>query len=97
MVSDTGWLEGVGDELLVCNSLREALPGGRSPAGTGRLRAIAHQQGGGLHDHAIYAVAALHGLLVDEGLLDGVRKLVRAQPFEGYDVTISDRGEWRYA
>src|ERR1700730_679487 len=47
----------------------------------GRIR-IARQQGGGLHDHAVNAVAALHGLLFDEGLLDGVRTLVRTHPFE---------------
>src|SRR5271165_7222934 len=38
------------------------------------------------HDHAIEAVAALRGLLGDEGLLHGIRMLARAKPFERHDV-----------
>src|SRR3546814_21148732 len=34
------------------------------------------------HDHAVDAVAALRGLLVDEGLLARVRLVDRAEPFE---------------
>src|SRR5260221_13081975 len=56
-----------------------------------RLRVV-RQQRGGLHDHAVDAVAALHRLLVDEGLLDGVRTLVRPQPFKGYDLAVGNRG-----
>ena len=40
------------------------------------------EQGFGGHDHAVDAVAALHGLLVDEGLLDLVHLLGVAQAFE---------------
>src|SRR5712671_7943482 len=40
---------------------------------------VALQQGRGLHDHAVDAVAALHGLLRNEGLLDRMRIRVRAQ------------------
>src|SRR6202040_905923 len=38
-----------------------------------RRFSVVRQQGGGLHDHAVDAVAALHGLLVHEGLLERVR------------------------
>jgi hypothetical protein len=38
----------------------------------------------GLHDHAVDAVAALHRLLFDERLLQRVRLLGRAEPFEGH-------------
>src|SRR6266852_8338202 len=58
---------------------------------------VVREQGSGLHDHAVDAVAALHGLLVDEGLLDRVRMLVRTEPFERHDLSIGDRGERRYA
>src|ERR1700686_3242318 len=43
---------------------------------------VLREQDGGLHDHAVDAVAALRGLLVDEGLLKGVRLFRRAQAFE---------------
>jgi len=42
----------------------------------------------GSHNHAVDAVAALHRLLVDEGLLDFVHLLSRAQAFEGSDRAI---------
>src|SRR5260370_16178064 len=35
------------------------------------------------HDHAVHAVTALRGLLFDEGRLERVRMLERAQAFEG--------------
>src|SRR5438445_8352165 len=60
-----------------------------------RLR-VALQQGGGLHDHAVDAVAALHGLLLDEGLLDWMRIRVRAQPFERHHLA-GDRRKRRDA
>src|SRR5437899_400880 len=44
------------------------------------------QEGGGLHDHAVDAVAALHGLLIDEGLLHGMRPLRRAETFQRDDL-----------
>src|SRR6266536_2003476 len=43
------------------------------------------QEGGGGHDHPVRAVAALRGLVVDEGFLDGVRLLDRAEPLERGD------------
>src|SRR5271154_1103071 len=45
-----------------------------------------------LHDHAIDAIAALHGLFVDEGLLQRMRALGRAETFEGDDLARSDGG-----
>ena len=43
------------------------------------------EQSFGGHDHAVDAVAALHGLLIDEGLLDFVHFLGGAQTFESGD------------
>src|SRR5215831_5732119 len=45
-----------------------------------RLR-LARKQGGGGHDHAVRAIAALGSLLGDEGRLDLVRILRRAEAF----------------
>jgi len=50
----------------------------------GGLGSFVEQRLGG-HDHAVDAVTALHGLLVDEGLLDLVHFLSRAQTFESSD------------
>src|SRR5579872_6242547 len=44
-----------------------------------------------LHDHAVDAIAALHGLLVDKGLLDGMRLLRRAEPLQRDDLLVGDR------
>src|SRR5688572_6305595 len=44
----------------------------------------------GAEDHAAEAEAALHGLLVDEGLLYRVRLLGRAEPLERGDVRAAD-------
>ena len=52
--------------------------------GVGGLGVFVEQRFGG-HDHAIDAVAALHGLLVDKGLLDLVHLLGGAETFEGGD------------
>ena len=49
------------------------------------------EKGDCLHDHAIDAVAALRGLLRDEGLLDGMQLLGRAQAFQGHDLFLADR------
>jgi len=55
------------------------------------------QEGRGLHDHAVDAVAALHGLLVDEGLLYGMRTLRRAETFQRDDLLRPDRRERHHA
>src|SRR5687767_6758451 len=54
------------------------------------------EQRGGLHDHAVDAVAALHRLLLDEGLLQRVRPLRGAQPFERDDL-LAGGGRDRHA
>src|SRR5215469_13768833 len=38
------------------------------------------------HDHAVEAIAALRGLLVDESLLNGIGMLASAEAFEGHDL-----------
>src|SRR5882762_4822033 len=55
------------------------------------------QERGGLHDHAVDAVAALHGLLIDEGLLHGMRPLRRAETFERDDRLRPDRRQRHHA
>jgi len=50
-----------------------------------RLRVDREQRLGG-HDHAVEAVAALRGLLVDESLLHHVRLVACAEAFERHDV-----------
>lgn len=44
------------------------------------------EEGLGRHHHASRAVAALGCLRVDEGLLDRVRSLGRAEPFQRHDI-----------
>src|SRR5437764_134238 len=53
---------------------------------------LSAKEGGCLHDHAVDAVAALHRLLVDEGLLDGMRLLGRAEAFQRRDLAGADAG-----
>src|SRR3989441_2561423 len=55
------------------------------------------QEGGGLHDHAVDAVAAVHGLLIDKGLLHGMRPLRRAETFQRDDLLCPDRREGHHA
>src|ERR1700722_10009044 len=47
----------------------------------------------GLHDHAVNAVATLHRLLIDEGLLQGMQPLRRTQPFKRRDIAL-DPADW---
>ncbi len=49
----------------------------------------------GRHDHAVDAVAALRGLLIDEGLLNLVQFLGRAQTFQRGDRLILDCADRR--
>src|SRR6202012_5523508 len=55
------------------------------------------------HDHAVETIAALRGLLGDEGILDGIGVVARAEPFERYDLAAdaafnrNDAGPRRYA
>src|SRR4029434_4356000 len=46
-----------------------------------------------LHDHAVDAVAALHGLLINEGLLQPVRMLGAAQALERRDLRVTDTAD----
>jgi hypothetical protein len=62
------------------------IPGERIlDVGLARL-AVFSKEGGRLHDHAVDAVAALHGLLLDEGALQRVQIFRRAQALEGDDL-----------
>src|SRR2546421_2485508 len=47
------------------------------------------EQRGGFHDHAVGAIAALQGLLGDEGGLQGMRARRGAEAFEGDDLGIA--------
>jgi len=51
------------------------------------------EKGGRLHDHAADAVAALRGLLLDEGFLDGMQLVACAQALQGHDLFRADRRE----
>src|SRR5689334_11497940 len=53
-----------------------------------RLRA-SHQQRLRAHDHAIEAIAALSGLLVDECDLHGIGMIARAEALKGQDIPFS--------
>jgi hypothetical protein len=46
------------------------------------------------HDHAVDAIAALGRLLINERLLDQVRVLGRAEPFERRDPGVRRRNHW---
>src|SRR5262249_21154144 len=48
-------------------------------------------------DHAVRAIAALRGLLVDEGLLQRMRLLDRAEPLERRHLALPDLGNRRNA
>src|SRR6185437_5605394 len=50
------------------------------------------EKSGRLHDHAVDAIAALHRLLVDEGLLQPMRLLDAAETFERDDFSVADGG-----
>ena len=71
--------------MRICVPQRQRFPANASliwpSVGLGFLSSSAFVR----HDHAVDAVAALHRLLVDEGLLDFVHFLGRAQTFEGGD------------
>jgi hypothetical protein len=49
------------------------------------------------HDHAVDAVAALHGLFVDERLLQRVGLVHAAEPFERGDRAALDGGDRQHA
>src|SRR5579863_5648290 len=61
----------------------------RLDLGRGRLRGLV-QEGLGLHDHAVHAIAALGGLLLDEGALHRMQILARAQSLESDDLRLAD-------
>src|SRR6185437_6592640 len=54
---------------------------------------IALQQGRRRHDHAVDAIAALRRLLVDEGLLDGMRLVDGAETLDGGDLLARRQGD----
>src|SRR5579883_585804 len=48
----------------------------------GLARLLVHgEKGGGLHNHAVDAIAALYGLFFDKRFLNGMRLIGRAEPF----------------
>ena len=61
--------------------------------GPARLRRLWRplQESCRLHDHAVDAVAALHSLFFDEGLLERMRMRFRAEPLKGYDLAAGER------
>ena len=61
-----------GDDPIVGSAAAEMTGQRLAHVGIGRLRLLI-QQFLGLHDHAVDAIAALRGLLVDEGLLQRMR------------------------
>src|SRR3954453_10617751 len=50
------------------------------------------KKGGRFHNHAVDAVTALRGLLLDESALDRVRLLWRAEAFERDDLLLRSQG-----
>src|SRR6266516_3738564 len=49
------------------------------------------------HDHAVDAIAALRRLLLDEGALQRMRVVDRAEPLDRGDVHLADRADRRDA
>src|SRR5439155_1328341 len=66
-----------GDDAHVSSAAAKVVGKRLLDVGFARLL-VAGKEGGRFHDHAVDAVAALHGLLVDEGLLHGMQLLDRA-------------------
>src|SRR5262249_32248741 len=64
--------------------------------GIGRMR-VAVEQRFCTHQHAVDAVAALGGLLVDEGLLQRMRLLHAAEPLDGGDLGRAELADRRHA
>jgi hypothetical protein len=56
----------------------------------GRLRSI-QQQAVSIHDHSRGAVPALKGIVLEEGLLQGVKRTVFGQTFNGRDLLVCHR------
>src|SRR6266852_4729558 len=84
-----GPLDG-GDDPLVRPAATEVVLERVSDLALGGVALLGGEEGCGLHHHAVDAVAALGGLLLDEGLLDRVRLLGGAQPLEGDDLGRAD-------
>src|SRR5262245_47740804 len=55
------------------------------------------EEGGGRHDPAVDAVAALRHLFLDIGLLDRMRLLGRAEAGERHDLAVADGRDRRHA
>src|SRR5262245_38123175 len=55
-----------------------------------RRSGVSRQQRFGGHDHAVGAIAALSGLLRNEGCLHRVRSVGRSETFERRDLTTGD-------
>src|SRR5882757_6962799 len=51
----------------------------------------------GLHDHPVDTITALHGLFVDERLLQRMGFIWRTETLERDDVTAGDAGDWKDA
>src|SRR6266852_3912678 len=68
-----------GNDALVRPAAAQVVLERLADVAIGRALLAAREEGGGLHDHPVDAVAALGGLLLDESLLDGVGLLGRPQ------------------
>ena len=81
-----------GDNPVVGTAAAEMTGQRLADIGVGRTRFLI-QQFLGLHDHAVDAIAALRGLLVDEGLLQRMRLLDGAERLDGGDLGIAERAD----
>ena len=73
------------DDLDITRAAAQVIVDGLSDVVAAGLLVL-HQEGVAAQQHAGDAVAALHGGLVEEGLLDGMEGVVLAQSFDGEDV-----------
>src|SRR5215470_13130298 len=69
------------DDAVVASAATQIAGERAANLGFGRLR-IALEQVGRRNDHAAGAIAALRGLLVDEGLLQWMQLVERAEPLQ---------------
>src|SRR5260370_14986997 len=80
-----------GDDALMRSAAAEVVLERLADVALGGAGWPAREEGGGLHHHAVDAVAALSRLLLDEGLLDGMGLLRGPQAFEGHHLALDLR------
>src|SRR5690348_1171009 len=90
-----GELDG-GDDARVRSASADVALHGAADFGFRGMRRFAQQSGGG-HDHARRAVSALHGVGLDEGLLERRELAVGSETFDGGDLLSGDAGGGRDA